>query len=53
MKNKKQSLTDLMLAMDIVDNIRHRQRLLKKDLNTDQDEQQLKERIKNISRTRD
>jgi len=44
----KKSLSDIMLAMDIVDTLRHQARLVEKELNADQQDDSLTQKIKDI-----
>jgi hypothetical protein len=43
-----QSLDDVMLAMDVVDTLRHRQLLIERELNSDDRDQKLIERLREI-----
>ncbi len=45
---EKRSLSDVMLAMDVVDTLRHRKLLVEKELNSDQREQKLLDRLGEI-----
>ena len=45
---KPQSLDDLMLSMDVVDTLRHRQNLVERELNSEERDQKLIERLREI-----
>lgn len=46
--NKPEALDDVMLAMDVVDTLRHRERILNKELSTEEREAALIKRLKEI-----
>ena len=43
-----QSLDDIMLSMDVVDTLRHRQHLIERELNSEERDQKLIERLREI-----
>jgi hypothetical protein len=45
---EKAPLDELMLAMDVVDTLRHRERLIERELGAEEREEQLKERLREI-----
>ncbi len=48
MTAKAESLDDVMLAMDVVDTLRHRQHLIEKELDSDERDQKLMKRLREI-----
>ncbi len=48
MAKPKQKLTDVMVAMDVVDTLRHRSNIIKRELNTQEQDTKLIERLKSI-----